>query len=147
MITILVVDDHPLMRAGLQCMLDATDDLHVVAAVASGGEALEQVSLLHPDLVLLDLCMPGMDGVATARLLHERHPDVPVVVLTSTCVPALVQAAFEAGASGYLLKDMPPQRLLAALRGVPRGQRAVDPRASRILARLARRAQAGAASS
>ena len=142
MLGILVVDDHPLMRAGLQCLIDSTDDLRVVGAVGTAAEALEQAPALRPDVVLMDLCLPGMDGVEATRRLRGLDAPPAVIVLTSTCLPALVEDAFAAGATAYLLKDAPPQRLLAALRAVPAGQPTNDPRVTRILSRLARRAAA-----
>ena len=142
MIEILVVDDHPLMRAGLQCLLDATVDLHVAATAAGGADAVRLCAELHPDLVLMDLCMPGMDGIEATRRVRSLDPAPTVVVLTSACVPALVQDAFAAGAGGYLLKDMPPERLVAALRGVEQGRTPLDPRVARILHRLERRTAA-----
>ena len=136
MLAILLVDDHPLMRAGLQCMLDVTDDLRVVGAAASGAEAVELTRRLRPDVVLMDLCMPGMDGVQATQLLQDLDPAPTVVVLTSSCDPALVRDAFAAGAAGYLLKDMPPEQLLRALSGLRSGTPAVDPRVARLLRRL-----------
>ena len=143
MLDVLIVDDHPLLRAGLQCLLDATEDMRVVAATGSGLEAVALVARLHPDLVLMDLCMPGMDGIEVTRRVHELDVPTAVVMLTSSCVPALIEASFDAGAAGYLLKDMAPERLLAALRGLEHGRPALDPRAARILVRLARDAATG----
>ena len=140
MLEILIVDDHPLLRAGLQCLLDATSDLRVVGSAADGLEALRLAQALRPDIVLMDLCMPGMDGLEATRHLRTLQPAPTVVMLTTTCAAAPVRNAFDAGAAGYLLKDMPPERLLAALRGLAQGRPAIDPRAARILARQRRRA-------
>lgn len=139
MLGIVLVDDHPLLRSGLTCLLDATEDLRVLGAAADGPAALRLVHEVRPDVVLLDLCMPGMDGLVATRLLCALDHAPAVVVLTSSCRAASVQGAFAAGAAGYLVKDMPPERLLAALRGIPHGLRAVDPRADRILLRQQRR--------
>lgn len=141
---ILVVDDHPLMRAGLECMLDAAPDLHVAATAGGGVEAVELAERLHPDVVLLDLSMPELDGISATRLLRELQPPPVVVVLTSTCSAASVRAAFTAGAAGYLLKDTPPEALLTALRGLREGRPALDPRAARILLREQRWAEGDA---
>ena len=144
MLEILVADDHPLMRAGLQCMLDVTNDLRVVGTAASGAEAVRLADTLRPDVVLMDLSMPGMDGVEATRLLINLDPAPSVVMLTSTCDAVSVQECFAAGAAGYLLKDTPPDALLAALRGLESGVPAIDPRVSRILLRLDGRATQGA---
>lgn len=138
------MDDHPLMRAGLQCMLDATPDLHVTGTAGTAQEAVELAAELRPGLVLMDVSMPGMDGLAATRLLRDLRPPPTVVMLTTTCSAALVKEAFEAGAVGYLLKDMPAERLVSALRGLCDGRPAIDPRAARILLREQRRADGAA---
>lgn len=143
MLEVLIVDDHPLLRAGLQCLLDATEDMCVVGATGSGLEAVELVARLHPDLVLMDVSMPGMDGVEATRRVHRLEVPTAVVMLTSSCDAALIEAAFDAGAAGYLLKDMTPERLLTALRGLEDGKPALDPRVARILVRLAQRSSLG----
>jgi DNA-binding NarL/FixJ family response regulator len=132
---ILVVDDHPVMRAGLQCMLDTAPDLTVVGTAADGTEAVRLAAELEPDVVLMDLSMPGMDGLAATRLVVRLDPAPKVVVLTSTGAAVTVREAFAAGAVGYLLKDMAPASLIAALRGLADERPAVDPRAASILAR------------
>ena len=139
MLNVLIVDDHPLLRAGLQCLLDATEDMRVVGATGSGLEAVALVARLHPDLVLMDVSMPGMDGVEVTRLVHRLAVPTAVVLLTSSYDAALIAKAFDAGAAGYLLKDMSPERLLRALRGLEEGRPPMDPRVARILARLAQR--------
>ena len=136
---ILIVDDHALLRAGLECMFEATSDLRVVGSAADGDDALRLAEQLRPDVVLMDLFMPGMDGLEATALVR-RLPDPPtVVILSTTCAALLVRAAFDAGAAGYLVKDMPPERLLDALRGLADGRPALDPRAARILERRRRR--------
>ena len=144
MLEILVVDDHPLMRAGLQCLLDTTGDLHVVGTAVDGPQALTMAEQLRPDIVLLDVCLPGMDGIEAARRLCELGPAPAVVMLTTTCAAAVVRQAFAAGAAGYLLKDLAPERLMAALRGLADGRPAIDARVARILVRQRRRDQVGA---
>ena len=139
MLEILIVDDHPLLRAGLECLLGTTQDLHVVGSAISGEDALRLAEQLAPDVVLMDLCMPGMNGLDATRRLRQLQPAPTVVVLTTACAAALVLDAFAAGAAGYLVKDMPPDRLVAALRGLAEGRPAIDPRAARILSRQRRR--------
>lgn len=142
MLDVLLVDDHPLLRAGLECLLEATPGLRVVASAADGHDAVRLARELRPDVVLMDLCMPGIDGFqATSMLRHLPEPPT-VVVLTTSCGAALVRAAFAAGAAGYLVKDMAPDRLLDALRGLAVGRPAIDPRAARVLERHRRRADA-----
>ena len=138
MLEILVVDDHPLMRAGLECMLATTPDLTVVGTAANGAEALRSAVRLRPDVVLMDLSMPGMDGLEATRQLAQLRPAPVVVVLTSASASGTVRDAFAAGAVGYLLKDMAPADLLAALRGLREGRPAIDPRVDRILVRQRR---------
>ena len=133
---ILIVDDHPLLRAGLWCLLEQSDGLAVVGAAADGHQALELAERLRPDVVLLDICMPGLDGIETTRRLRRSSGPPAVVMLTSACTPALVQDAFQAGAEGYLLKDTPADALVALLHGMEQGRQAIDPRAARALARL-----------
>ena len=141
MLDILVVDDHALLRAGLEFMLGATPDLRVVGSAASGEDAVRLAQELRPDVVLMDLCMPGMDGLEATRRVR-RLPEPPtVVILSTTCAAAVVRDAFDAGATGYLVKDMPADRLLGSLRGLAHGRSAMDPRAARILDRRRRSAQ------
>lgn len=133
---ILVVDDHPLLRAGLECMLEATPDLHVMGTVGNGAKAVELARRSSPDVVLMDISLPGMDGVEATRRMCELRPAPLVVMLTSTCSATSVRDAFAAGAAGYLVKDLPPERLVAVLRGLRDGLPAIDPRAARVLQRL-----------
>jgi DNA-binding NarL/FixJ family response regulator len=132
-VRVLLVDDHALLRAGMATLLDLADDVTVVGSVGSGLEALESAAALRPDVVLMDLSMPGMSGVeATRRLLAARR-DTAVVVLTSFAEPDLVVDALDAGAVGYLLKDAEPDRLVEAVRAAARGESPLDPRAARIV--------------
>jgi DNA-binding NarL/FixJ family response regulator len=107
MTTVVVVDDHRLVRAGLRTIIDASDDLCVVGEAADGAEALGVVVQVAPDVVLMDLSMPGVDGVEAIRRLKAAGVLAPVVVLTSFAEAERVRAALEAGAVGYLLKDAP----------------------------------------
>jgi DNA-binding NarL/FixJ family response regulator len=132
-IRVLVVDDHPLVRSGLSQLLNAADGIDVVAAVESGREAVESVAELAPDLVLMDVSMPGMDGVAAAREILRRRPSTRIVMLTSYAEDQTVLAAIDAGASGYLLKDAEPEELVRAVRAAARGESPLAPRAARAV--------------
>lgn len=137
MIRVLVVDDHPVVRSGLTGMLDLEADLDVVGEAADGELALAAVRALTPDVVLMDLRMPVLDGAgATARLLAE-HPGVAVLVLTTFDDDADILRAVEAGATGYLLKDTPRERLVDAVRAAARGETVLAPHvAARLVSRL-----------
>lgn len=133
MIRVLIVDDHPLVRQGLTGVLAGTSDIEVVAAVADGALAAEAAVAGQADIVLMDLSMPGMDGVeATAEVLAAR-PATRVVVLTSFAEQARVLAALEAGAVGYLLKDTEPDDLVQAVREAAAGNAPISPRAALAL--------------
>jgi len=134
-IRVLLVDDHRLVLAGLQTLLAATDDIEVVGTASDGQEALERVAAVQPDIVLMDLSMPRMDGVEATRRLLADHPTVQVVVLTSYADTEHVQDAVAAGAVGYVLKDAEPAALVEAIRGVARGESPLDPRVTRTLLR------------
>jgi DNA-binding NarL/FixJ family response regulator len=136
-IRVLVVDDHPVVRAGLVGMLDVEDDLEVVGEAADGDEALARVAALAPDVVLMDLRMPRADGAtATARIVAE-HPSSKVLVLTTYDTDGDIVRAVEAGATGYLLKDTPRAQLVEAVRSAARGDTVLAPSvAGRLLTRL-----------
>ena len=133
MIRVLLVDDHKLVRAGLQSLIESTDDLAVVGAASDGAEAVELADALEPDIVLMDLSMPGVDGVEATRRITTSHPHVQVLVLTSFSDGERVRRALDAGAVGYLLKDADPQDLLDGMRAVVRGESPLDPRAARAM--------------
>ena len=139
-IRVVIVDDHAVVRSGLQSLLDTADDIDVVGAAADGAEAIELVASVEPDVVLMDLSMRGIDGVAATAAITKAHSDVAVVVLTSFSEPARITAALEAGAIGYQLKDAAPDELIAAVRAAAAGGAPLDPRAARVL--LDRRAPA-----
>jgi DNA-binding NarL/FixJ family response regulator len=140
---ILVVDDHPLVRSGLTSVLSTQPDFDVVGEAANGDEAIALASRLAPDLVLMDLRMPVMNGVdASAAILAER-PATRVVVLTTYDSDGDVLRAIEVGAVGYLLKDVPHEELFRALRAMARGERYLAPIiAERLLARWQQPARA-----
>jgi len=130
---ILVADDHPVVRGGIVALLGTADDLDVVGEAADGLEAVRLALELEPDVVLMDLRMPGIDGdEATARILAER-PGIRVLVLTTYESDDSILTAIEAGASGYLLKAAPQEELLAGIRSVARGEVALAPRIAALL--------------
>ena len=132
-LTVLVVDDHPLVRSGLVSLLSATDDISVVGQAANGEEAVDLATVLEPDVVLMDLSMPVLDGVAATRRLLQRCPAASVIVLTSFADQPRVTKALEAGAVGYLLKDCEPREVLTAVRSAASGGAPLDPRVARAL--------------
>ncbi len=132
-ITVLLVDDHALVRAGLAALLADAPGLQVVGEAADGTSAIEAAGRLAPDVVLMDLSMPGMDGIQATREILARNPLVTVVVLTSFAEHARVRGAVQAGAVGYLLKDSDPAELVAGVRAAARGQAPIDPRVTRAL--------------
>lgn len=138
MIRILLVDDHPVVRMGLRGMLDAEPDLTVVGEASSGAEGFDQALALTPDIVLMDLRMPGGDGVeATGRILSSA-PGVRVMVLTTYESDRDILRAIEAGASGYLLKDASPKELADAVRAAARGETVLAPSVASTLVRQVR---------
>lgn len=139
LIDVLVVDDHALMRSGLHAMIEAAEDMRVVGTAADGAEALVAVERLQPQVVLMDLSMPVMDGAAATRRLAVLHPEVEVLVVTSFSDQQRVVDALDAGASGFVLKDAEPADLLAAIRSTARGESPLDPRVARTLLHARRR--------
>ena len=133
MIRVLVVDDHALVRRGLSDLLGSTDDITVVGALDDGQEAAEAVVRLEPDIVLMDLSMPGLDGVAATRAVLAARPETKVIMLTSFSENARILAALEAGAVGYLLKDTDPDDITKALRDAAAGGVPLSPQAARAL--------------
>ncbi|WP_037078426.1 response regulator transcription factor [Pseudonocardia spinosispora] len=126
-ITVLVADDQALVRGGLVAMLDLEPDLTVVAEVARGDDVLAAVVDKRPDVALLDVQMPGLDGLEVARLLRESAPGCRVIICTTFGRPGYFSRAMAAGAAGFVLKDAPPEQLVDAIRRVHAGLRAVDP--------------------
>jgi DNA-binding NarL/FixJ family response regulator len=130
---ILVADDHPIVRGGIVALLGTADDLEVVGQAATGLEAVTLALSLVPDVVLMDLRMPELDGdEATARILAS-NPAIRVLVLTTYETDASILRAIEAGASGYLLKAAPPEELVAGIRSVARGEVALAPSIAALL--------------
>ena len=133
MIRVLVVDDHRLVRAGLITLLDAAADIEVVGEAADGSAGVELARTAAPDVVLMDLSMPVLDGVGATRRLHADQPDVKVVALTSFSDRQRVADVIAAGAIGYLLKDCAPDELLSAVRSAAAGHAPFDPRVAGAL--------------
>jgi NarL family two-component system response regulator LiaR len=132
-IRVMTTDDHEIMRGGIRFLLLAFDDLELVAEARSGEEAIRLAEEMRPDVVLMDMKMPGMDGVATTRAIKERYPDVQVLALTSFHDADLVQRALDAGAVGYLLKDTSKEQLADAIRAAKAGQATLSPEAASAL--------------
>ncbi|WP_324649992.1 response regulator transcription factor [Georgenia sp. H159] len=133
-IRVVLVDDQALVRTGLAMIIDAQDDMRVVAQAADGREALDVVAATRCDVVLMDVRMPRLDGVAATRQLLARHPDGPrILVLTTFDLDEHAFAALQAGASGFLLKDAPAEDVLAAIRTVHAGDAVIAPSTTRRL--------------
>ena len=138
MIRVLIADDHAVVRQGLRTFLDLQDDIEVVGEAADGAEAVAQAERLAPDVVLMDLVMPGVDGVEAIRRLGERVPAARAVILSSFIDDDRVFPVVRAGAAGYLLKDVQPAELVDAIRTVHGGGALLHPRvAARLLAEVA----------
>jgi DNA-binding NarL/FixJ family response regulator len=143
-IRVVIVDDHAVLRSGLEQLLGGQPDLEVVGTAASGSEAIELARELRPDVVLMDLQMPGVDGVsATRAIVGDELADV--LVLTSYSDAERIVGALDAGAMGYLLKDAEPDEVLRGIRAVARGESPINPRAARELLGARRMTGAGAA--
>ena len=138
-IRVVIADDHAVVRRGLEQLLTTTDDIVVVGLAANGEEALTLVQQVEPDVVLMDLSMPEVDGIAATRRVLAVRPDTKVVVLTSFAEQRKVLDAIEAGAAGYLLKDADPDDVIAAVRAAQAGGAPLDPRAARVLLDAQRR--------
>jgi DNA-binding NarL/FixJ family response regulator len=134
MIRVLIADDHAVVRQGLRTFLDLQDDMEVVAEAADGAEAVAAAERLAPDVVLIDLVMPKVDGIEAIRGLRERAPAARAIVLSSFIDDDKLFPAVRAGAAGYLLKDVQPQELVAAIRTVHGGGALLHPKvAARLL--------------
>lgn len=136
-ITVLIADDHEIVRKGIRALLATKRDIQVVGEAGNGKQAVAQVKALHPDVVLMDLVMPEMDGIQAIREITAGQPCPGVLVLTSFAADDQVFPAIEAGALGYLLKDSGPQELIQAIRQVYRGEPSLEPSVARkVLAEL-----------
>ncbi len=139
-IRLMIVDDHAVVREGLRAFLGLQEDVEVVGEAADGSAALEQAELLRPDVILMDLVMPRLDGVSAMRELRARLPESRVIVLTSFLEDERLLPAIEAGAAGYLLKDTEPSELARAIRAAHAGEAVIDPTvAARLVRALSKR--------
>ncbi len=132
-IRVLIVDDHPLVRRGLTSLLGGVEGIEVVGVAADGEEAVAQAAATAPEVVLMDVSMPGMSGMEAARRVLQDAPGTRVVMLTSFSQHDVVVEAFDAGAVGYLLKDADPEELISGIRAAARGDAPVSPRAAKEL--------------
>ena len=136
-IKVLIADDHTVVRKGIRALLETEPGIEVVGEARDGEDALHKALALKPDVVLMDLVMPVMDGVQATRALKEKLPGAKVLVLTSFAEDRRIVAAIEAGAAGYLLKDSSPEDLVRAIREVHRGESSLHPAvAQRLISRL-----------
>lgn len=138
MIRVLIADDHAVVRAGLTQLLATFSGMELVAAAADGGEAVSLCLEHRPDVVLMDLEMPGLDGIEATRRIRGAQPDAAVVVLTSFADQHRILSALDAGAVGYLLKDSEPEELARAVEAAARGEAPLDPKAASALLRARR---------
>jgi NarL family two-component system response regulator LiaR len=132
-IRVLIVDDHAVVRSGLGAFLMIYPDLELVGDASSGAEAIRMCEKFHPDVILMDLVMPGMDGAATTKAIRERWNDIQVIALTSFKEEDLVQGALQAGAIGYLLKNVSADELSDAIRAAHAGRPTLAPEAAEAL--------------
>ncbi|MGH3291397.1 MAG: response regulator [Trebonia sp.] len=133
MIRVLLVDDQSLLRMGFRLILEAEPDIEVVGEAGDGASGVSMASALHPDVVLMDVRMPGMDGIKATASIIEAGPASKVLILTTFDLDQYVFAGLKAGASGFMLKDAPPAELLAAIRTVADGEAVLAPTATRRL--------------
>jgi NarL family two-component system response regulator LiaR len=136
-IRVLIVDDHAVVRSGLGAFLAIYEDLRAVGEASSGPEAIRQCEKHHPDVILMDLVMPGMDGAAATKVIRERWPSTQVIALTSFKEEDLVQSALQAGAIGYLLKNVSADELADAVRSAQAGRPTLAPEAAEALIQAA----------
>ena len=132
-VSVLIVDDHPVVRDGLAMMLDSQDGIRVIGVASEGAAGVRQAVALQPDVVLMDLAMPGVDGIEATRLMTASGREQAIVVLTTFGDAEHVMAALDAGAVGYLMKDATPEEIAGAVRSAGAGESPLDPRVARTL--------------
>ena len=133
-IKILLVDDHAVVRSGLSKFLLVNKDMKLVGEASDGEEAVQKTSLYRPDVVLMDLMMPGMDGIAATREIHQKYPKVKVIALTSFAEQNIVKGALQAGAIGYLQKNVTAKELALAIHSACEGKMTLSSEATQVLA-------------
>ena len=136
-IRVMIVDDHAVVRGGLKFFLLGFDDLELAGEAEDGEEALRLCDQIHPDVILMDMMMPGIDGATATQAIRQRHPQVQVIALTSFKEQDLVQRALQAGAIGYLLKDVQADELAEAVRAAHAGRPTLAPEATQALIQAA----------
>jgi len=132
-IRILLADDHDMVRRGLAVFLQAFSDMELVGEASDGIEAIEQCEKLHPDVILMDVLMPQMDGIEAARRIRASHPDIHILMLSSSKDEDLIKSAIQAGAIGYILKDIGIDEMAEAVRNAFHGQSTLSPAATQAL--------------
>ncbi len=140
-IRIMLVDDHAVVRSGLSAFLAVNPDLELVAEAENGEQAVIRANLTKPDVILMDLMMPVMDGVAATRAIKQQNPGIQIVALTSFQEDELVQNALKAGAVGYLMKNVSSRELAAAIRAAKEGKMTLSPEAAQALVRASQQAE------
>jgi two-component system, NarL family, response regulator DevR len=142
MIRLLIIDDHEMVREGLKAMLTAEPDFGIVGDAANAEQAFELIERLRPDVILLDVRLPGVSGIDVCRTITERYPETAVIILTTFTDETLVAQCIQAGARGFIVKDIERFDLKRSIRAVARGEAAIDPKAAvAVLARLRRAPQ------
>lgn len=140
-IRVMLVDDHAVVRSGLSAFLMVNPDLELVGEAEDGQQAVLRAGLLQPDVILMDLMMPVMDGIAATQAIKRQYPAMQIIALTSFQEDELVQGALRAGAVGYLMKDVTARELAAAIRAAKAGKVTLSPEATQALVRAAQQAQ------
>jgi NarL family two-component system response regulator LiaR len=140
-IRIMLVDDHAVVRSGLGAFLSVNPDLELVGDAENGEQAVVRAGILKPDVILMDLMMPVMDGVAATAAIKKKNPSIQVIALTSFQEDELVQNALKAGAAGYLMKNVSARELAAAIRAAKDGKITLSPEAAQALVRVSQQAQ------
>jgi NarL family two-component system response regulator LiaR len=133
-IRILLVDDHAVVRSGLSKFLLVNKDMQLVAEASDGAEAIQMVGLKKPDVIVMDLMMPGVDGITATREIHQKYPQIKIIALTSFSEQNMVQGALQAGAIGYLQKNVTASELASAIRSAHAGRMTLSPEATQALA-------------
>jgi NarL family two-component system response regulator LiaR len=131
LIRVLIVDDHPVVRKGMTTLLAGEQDIDIVGEASNGKQALDQVEKLHPDVILMDLVMPEMDGIEAIQLISSHHPEIRILVMTSFTADEKVFPSIKAGALGYLLKDSDPEDMIRMIHQVYRGELSLHPMIAR----------------